>query len=330
MRSIALSDDFSPGTLPPLLRDLNVVAVALLSRHGALLDANPSFLRMIPGEDPAAALLDVRDVFVRPRFDQFAARRGDPFDDSVYRGILNIGDMNAQVRSLRGAIYALGDDLLLAAEHDVAQLEKNVATLESLNEELADSRREIARLKRKLEHHQFAARGATADREALLDVLSRDNRGLRSDDLPKPIEPANEAASLSHAFLTEWTDEMSTGITVLDAEHRELIRRYNGIVNSLICGENMALFHGRFREFMDAAAKHFEHEERVMQTIGFPRYRQHKKEHDRLLNDADDFLANIGVALNLEDCPAIATYMKHWLVRHMREQDQEIKAFITG
>ena len=329
MRSFALSDGVTPGMLPPLLRNLNAVAVALLTRDGELLDANPCFLGMIPGDDPVAALHDVRDLFVQPRFDQFAARRADPFDHSVYRGILNIGDLIGQVRSLRGAIYVLGDDLLVAAEHDVAQLEKNANTLALLNHELADSRREIARLTRQLEHHKGAADGAAADRDVLLTLLSRDDQDPTCDDVDPRLDHADDPAGLSRAFLTEWTDDLSTGITALDAEHRELLRRFNGIANSLVGGGNMSLFHSRFKEFMDAAANHFAHEERVMQTIGFPSYQRHKDEHDRLLNDANDFQANIGVALKLGDCPAIAKYLKFWLVRHMQDQDQEIKAFIT-
>lgn len=177
MTLCAPSDVLTPKALPSLLRELNVVAVALLTRDGALQDANTGFLRMIPGEHSESALRDVRDLFVHPRFDQFAARQAEPSDSSVYRGILNIGDMNVQVRSLRGTIYALGDDLLVVAEHDIAQLEKNVATLGMLNEELNTSRREIARLERKSDRQHDEAQGALADREVLLAMLSQSPSG---------------------------------------------------------------------------------------------------------------------------------------------------------
>ena len=177
MTLCAPSDVLTPKALPSLLRELNVVAVALLTRDGALQDANTGFLRMIPGEHSESALRDVRDLFVNPRFDQFAARQAEPSDSSVYRGILNIGDMNVQVRSLRGTIYALGDDLLVVAEHDIAQLEKNVATLGMLNEELNTSRREIARLERKSDRQHDEAQGALADREVLLAMLSQSPSG---------------------------------------------------------------------------------------------------------------------------------------------------------
>jgi len=172
MISMALTNDTLPTRLPGFLRDLNAVAAALLTRDGVLNDANPTFLRLIPSETSADELLDVRSLFVNPRFDQFAARQAKPSDGTIYRGIFNIGDTSNKVTSLRGAIYASGNDLLLVAEHEVEQLEKNVAILQMLNQELAAAGREIARLERKLDHKHDAAKGAFADREALLEVLS--------------------------------------------------------------------------------------------------------------------------------------------------------------
>lgn len=329
MTSIAMNDDILLEKIPSFLHDLNAVAVALVTRNGVLKDANSGFIGMIPGENAATALLDVRHLFVNPRFDQFAARQSHPSDGSIYRGIFNIGEMNKHVRSLRGAIYAFGNNLLLIAEHDVEELEKNVAILQMLNSELAEAGREIARLERKLERKDDAARGALADREALLKVLSRNVPGSKRDDVATRPGFSNQATDPSSRFSIEWTGDLGTGVTELDCEHRDLISCFHRVANSLERERDIALFHSRFEELMNATAEHFAHEERVMKTIGFPSYAQHKREHDRLLNDSKDLLKNIGAALPLEDCPAIAHYLKHWLVRHMRERDSEIHTFIT-
>ncbi len=326
MTSIALTVGQLPARLPIFLRDLGAVAVALLTRDGVLNDANPSFLRLIPGESGATELLDVRHLFVNPRFDQFAARRGESSDGSVYRGIFNIGDINRQVKSLRGAIYESGNNLLLVAEHDVEQLEKNVAMLHMLNEELATAGREIARLERKLDRNEDAAQGALADREALLDVLFQNSRGSHPVDLSTGYGFSDEAAD---CFGARSTETLGTGITDLDDEHRDLISRFDRVASSVTLEGNVSAFRSQFETLMDATARHFAHEERVMKTIGFPSRLQHKKEHDRLLRDSQDFLENIGTALPADDCPAIAHYLKHWLVRHMRESHSEIRAFIN-
>ena len=159
--------------LPPVLRDLNAVVGAVITRDGVLLDANVGFVRLLPGGASAAAGLDVRDIFLNPRFDQFAARSASPEDGCVYRGILNMGHIDSDVRSLRGTVAAYGNDLLLIAEHDVAGLERRVAAMATLNAALAESRREIGRLHRKVEYLESVTTGAIADREALLNLLSR-------------------------------------------------------------------------------------------------------------------------------------------------------------
>ena len=160
--------------LPPVLRDLNAVVSAIITRDGVLLDANAGFLKLLPDETSAVAGLDIRDVFVNPRFDQFAARSADPADGCVYKGILNLGLVESEVRSFRGTVAACGNDLLLIAEHDVTGLERGVAAMATLNEALAESRREISRLQRKVEYLESVMEGAIADREALLNLLSRE------------------------------------------------------------------------------------------------------------------------------------------------------------
>jgi len=136
--AIALDLD---ALLPDVLRGLTATAAALITRDGDLWDANAGFLR-IAGSLVAG---DVRDLFVNPRFDQFAARTADRTDGALYRGILNIGDPRSEVHSLRGAVYAQGQYLLVIGEPDVAALQQEVDALRSMNQELTQALRGVGR-----------------------------------------------------------------------------------------------------------------------------------------------------------------------------------------
>lgn len=126
----------------------------------------------------------------------------------------------------------------------------------------------------------------------------------------------------------EWGDHLSTGVTFLDEEHRKLIADYEHLVDALDRGEDVSGFGQAFGTLMASARDHFAHEERVMRNIGLPEYGNHKQEHERLLNDAEDFFHNIARVFRKGDCQAVAKYFRFWLVRHIEDHDQKIRKHI--
>jgi hypothetical protein len=133
---------------------LTTVAIAVISRDGILFDANRGFISLLPASMSAEDMLDVRDVFVNPRFDQFITRRAQAPEGVVYRGILNLGSIRESVCSLQGSLYALRDGVMMVAEYEVSGLELLRARLLQLGEELADERRKLASALREIKRHR--------------------------------------------------------------------------------------------------------------------------------------------------------------------------------
>jgi len=167
--------------IPAFIRDLAAVAVAVIGRDGTLRDANRGFLNLTAHRAPGETTADVRDLFVNPRFFQFAARHTKRSDRVVYRGILNIGRSDGSVVSLKGTIYGHDDDLLLVAEYDVAELERLNATLWRLNQDLEEKQRHLVRLRREVKHEKALAEAALRDRDTLLEALSPPHDEPRDD-----------------------------------------------------------------------------------------------------------------------------------------------------
>ena len=171
-RTAALSEAVVESPIPAVCKPLRAVVMAVISRNGAVKDANRGFIELLPASTPAARFLDIRYLFVHPRFDQIAARRADRGGGIVLEGLMNIGDFRTKVSSLRVTIFECGDDLFLVGEHDVDRLQELNAQLLKLNEQLAEKQRELARVTRQLRHHRTQSEGALQDRDALLDLLS--------------------------------------------------------------------------------------------------------------------------------------------------------------
>ncbi len=158
--------------MPAFIRELTAVAVAAIGRDGTLRDANRGFLNLTANGTSSETTPDIHDLFVNPRFYQFAARHTKRRDRIVYRGILNLGQGDGPVVSLTGTVYGDDDNLLVVAEYDVAELERLNATLWQLNQDLAGNQRELVRLGREVEHKKALAEAALRDRDTLLQALS--------------------------------------------------------------------------------------------------------------------------------------------------------------
>ncbi|MFO1113316.1 MAG: hypothetical protein U1E38_01790 [Rhodospirillales bacterium] len=172
---VSMAEAWPGARIPEFVRNLVATAVAVISRDGILRDANRGFFMLMPDTMTAAELLDVRDLFINPRFDQFAVRSARQPDGTIYDGILNLGSVNDTVTSLRGVLYAQQDSILLVAEHEVAQLDLLRTRLLRLNEELAAEQRQLAAALRELKRQRVRADEAVRDRDAVRSLLPREH-----------------------------------------------------------------------------------------------------------------------------------------------------------
>jgi len=127
----------------------------------------------------------------------------------------------------------------------------------------------------------------------------------------------------------QWDDRLATGVGAFDAAHRELVDLHNRIVWACEHDVSVSDVRERIRTFLMYARWHFHEEEEYMRRIRYPGYVDHKTDHDRLLDDAGDFVTSLGAALTREDGPAIVSYFSFWLTRHMTEKDRALRDFLA-
>ena len=122
--------------------------------------------------------------------------------------------------------------------------------------------------------------------------------------------------------LIEWRKEFETGIPDVDHEHRELV----GLINELPA----VLDSSRVGEAMDVLgdinsriAAHFALEERMMRERGYDEYREHKRDHDRLLDDMRDLMDDFEEGRWI-DLAAFAERVGEWFSVHFRTRDARL------
>lgn len=136
------------------LNPLVAVVFALVSEDGQLLQANQGCRRLLNITDNDLPLTkDVRNFLIQPSFAQLLSLQTEA-GRPIYAGIINVGNTETFCRSLIGAVYLKGNQLLIVGEYDVAEMEMLNAQVIELNEQLASMQRDLSRSNRKLQESE--------------------------------------------------------------------------------------------------------------------------------------------------------------------------------
>ena len=127
--------------------------------------------------------------------------------------------------------------------------------------------------------------------------------------------------------LIEWKSEFSLGVPQVDTEHRELIDLINRLHRVVQSREHDATIVDFLEELYASAAKHFAHEELMMQARGYTAYEEHHADHQRLLNEVTEmmFEHQDGVLDNVE---VMTKRLYDWFCIHFKTHDAPLHRLV--
>jgi hemerythrin len=129
--------------------------------------------------------------------------------------------------------------------------------------------------------------------------------------------------------LVEWDDRYSVGIVLLDGQHKKLIRLTNELYQGCLAGNREArvFFLKTIRGVLDYTKFHFSAEEKLMENVGYPRYAEHKKQHEdfvmQMINDVKSFQEGRKFVPN-----NFVRYLKDWVLSHIAIMDSLYARYI--
>jgi hemerythrin len=129
--------------------------------------------------------------------------------------------------------------------------------------------------------------------------------------------------------LVEWEEKYSVGISLIDNQHKELVRLTNELYQSCLTGNGEAeeFFFSTIRGVLDYTKFHFSAEEKLMENVRYPNYAEHKKQHEdfvvQLLNDVKSFQEGKKFIPN-----NFVRYLKDWILSHIALMDTSYAKYI--
>lgn len=129
--------------------------------------------------------------------------------------------------------------------------------------------------------------------------------------------------------LLEWSEALSVGFEEIDDDHKKLIGMVNELNDAVAAGRAADVVGEVLEDLISYTAWHFRHEERLMQTHGYPGYSAHKAQHEELVDAATALQAKF-VNGDPDVASTLLPFLKDWLTNHILGTDRKTGQFLAA
>ncbi|MGQ1890731.1 bacteriohemerythrin [Thermophagus sp. OGC60D27] len=129
--------------------------------------------------------------------------------------------------------------------------------------------------------------------------------------------------------MIKWKSDYSVNQPNIDQEHQSLFRMLNQFYQGIKDGSSKERLAQLIKGLLEYAQNHFSHEERFMQSIGYPRLQTHRKEHHAFIQKVNEFYDKYSsgrLILSLE----VTGFIKDWITNHILNEDKKYADFVLS
>ncbi len=126
-----------------------------------------------------------------------------------------------------------------------------------------------------------------------------------------------------------WSDAYCLKIEAIDDQHKGLFDLVNCLFDSMQGGASNQAIRQALAKLIRYTMTHFAAEEAAMEACGYPRLREHRREHQQLTAQVLEFVRRYHL-----DRGAIGTslmdFLQSWLSVHILGSDRDFAQFLIG
>jgi hemerythrin len=120
--------------------------------------------------------------------------------------------------------------------------------------------------------------------------------------------------------LLKWNPGYSVGIDAIDFEHQQLIDTINELHEQLDRPDGRQTVPGFFGELLREISAHFALEEKIMRDMKYQQLKQHKENHEELLDEIRDIMDAFEQSEEI-DSVELAMRLDKWFTHHFKTHD---------
>ena len=125
-----------------------------------------------------------------------------------------------------------------------------------------------------------------------------------------------------------WRKEFETGNIDVDSQHKEIFRLIQKVLDADGFANRREKIETAMAFLSDYAVRHFASEERLMLESAYPKYVQHKSEHDGFVKDVVAFVERFkqeGDTISISE--TINSFVLTWLKDHIMGSDRAMAEY---
>jgi hemerythrin len=125
-----------------------------------------------------------------------------------------------------------------------------------------------------------------------------------------------------------WKSDLSVFVERIDDQHKELYRRLDRFMDSVLQGEGKHEVAQILTFLIDYCVIHFGTEELYMQKHGYPGYLAHKRAHERLTNEVLTIQSQMEEEVTSQHIITLINQLGAWVTEHIQKMDKELGAYL--
>lgn len=129
----------------------------------------------------------------------------------------------------------------------------------------------------------------------------------------------------------EWSEDLATGVEVIDNQHKEIFRRIDGLLEACMAGKGREAVAGVLAFLENYVIEHFAAEEKIQRDNLYPEYANHRAMHAAFIEDVEKLKQQFE-----QEGPSLAMVMVtnrkvvDWLVHHIKKSDKALGNYLKS
>ncbi len=130
-------------------------------------------------------------------------------------------------------------------------------------------------------------------------------------------------------MISGWSDDLATGIPLIDTQHKNIITRINEFLDAVSQGRGKKEIEKAIKILDEFANTHFETENKYMLQYKYPDYKLHKAQHEKYINVIDSLKIEYDIkVLSPDFVKKIKTVLLSYLRDHIEKFDKSLADFL--
>jgi hemerythrin len=129
----------------------------------------------------------------------------------------------------------------------------------------------------------------------------------------------------------QWRDSLSIGVESIDNQHKELLARFDKLLNACQAGQGVEELR-RLQTFLgEYVHSHFSAEEGLQRLHRYPGYEEHRAQHQHFIGQIEALQAETrSEGISTHHVVETNNMLLKWLLHHISKVDTELGAFLQS